>query len=245
MNKRPHLITTMSCAWILFLLFADTSTATIPEILDQSFVLTRFSSNAAVGGFINQNISQTVHVGTTGQLSRLEFWGFQHGSDLSDFALDIRPVDGNLRPVEHDNLRYGRVVIAHQSLATLIGTSDISPYLYSVDLIPLNLHFNAGDHFAFNFSSTNPAAGFGIGIMGDVAPTPGPYASGQAYLRNTNQNNGLFFEWTDIFPPNPPGPNTVDLGFRTFMVVPEPSTFLLLVAVCIPFFGRPTRRAPA
>jgi hypothetical protein len=99
------------------------------------------------------------------------------------------------------------------------------------------LHFNAVEYFAFNFSSTNAAGGFGISIMGDIAPIPGPYPPGPAFVRNNNQNNGTFFQWTDSSPPNPPGSNSVDLGFRSFMLVPEPSTLMLLGIGAISLLG--------
>ena len=58
------------------------------------------------------------------------------------------------------------------------------------------------------------------------------------YLRNNNQNGGQFFAWTDGDPVNP-GPQWVDLGFRTYMSVPEPASIVLVAAV---FVALPTRR---
>jgi hypothetical protein len=141
------------------------------EILDQSFVLTRFSSNAGAGSGINQNVAQSVHVGISGQLFRVEFWAFRSNPDMGDLSVDIRPVDVNGAPVENNLLRFGQVIVPHASIATLAGTapSDLPRYLLSVDLTPLSLYFSAGENFAVNFSNTNPAGA--VGILGDIAPS--------------------------------------------------------------------------
>jgi hypothetical protein len=239
--RRTFNIATLLTASIISSVDSVNCAAASGEFLDQSFVLTRFSSNAGAGSGIDQNVAQSVHAGIAGQLSRIEFWAFRSNPDLGDLAVDIRPVDVNGKPVENNLLRFGQVIVPHANIATLAGTapSDLPRYLLSVDLRPLNLFLNAGDHFAVNFSNSISAGV--VGILGDYAPNPGPYISGQAFLRNAAYNSGAFTLWSDNYPNPSPGSLWVDLGFRTFVSpVPEPATSILLIAALITF--APVRR---
>jgi hypothetical protein len=222
------------------------SALALTEVLDQSFDLTRYMSDAGVGYNNNQNVAQSVRVGITGQLSRIEFWTHRPGNEPGDLKLDFRPLQLSGFPADSDSSSFGQVVIPGDNIAILTGPGlppDVSPFLLSVDVTSLNLHFNAGDYFAVNFSNTDPSGGTvgtAFGVMGDIATAPGPYAIGQAYLRNSQQNSGQYFLFTDGLA-NLPGPNWVDLGFRTFVLVPEPSTLFFLAIGAVSLLGRRRR----
>jgi hypothetical protein len=230
------------------------ATAQTIEVLDQSHTLNRYMSAVGIGYSVHQRAAQSVHVGIPGQLSRIEFWTHRKGTEPGDLVLDIRLLQANGTPEESSSSSWGHVIIPHNQIPILSGSAppaDISPLLISVNLTPLNLHFEAGDSFAFNLDNTNPTApggaGNGFGVLGDFEPHD-PYPAGQAYLRNDNLNGGLFYPWAvDGYPHPGPGTTVIDLGFRTYMLVPEPATLSLyiLIAAAIGLSPRRVRTSPS
>jgi hypothetical protein len=204
--------------------FSELASAT--EVLDQSNPVVHYGSSLTLVN--SAYLAQIVSVGNSGQLSRLDFWAFRYASE--DLKLDIRPVDADLRPVEDESLKLGEVIIPAEQVGIVNGfiPLDLSPYVVSVDLRPMNLFFLAGSYFAFNLTTEDKFGGYFI--LGDIAPNPGPYAVGQAYVKYPGYFDEHYVPWTDGYPQNVPGPNSIDVGFRTFMLVPEPASGLLCAA---------------
>jgi hypothetical protein len=197
-------------------------------VLDQSFELMNLVSQGGVGSSLRANTAQTVKFGITGQLTRVDFWAFSTATGIGDLIVDIRATEPDGSPAEDDLSVLAQVTVPRASVVSNdnLGPSpvDVDPLLISVDLMPFNLHFQAGDRLAINFSGTeSPNETVAYAILGNfgAAGTNLPYENGAAYLRVSDLMDGEFFAWTF----NDQGARSVDLGFRTFVLpVPEPST---------------------
>jgi hypothetical protein len=193
-----------AAAMLLVALFPATSQAA-SSVLDQSVVPTNppccvFGVNSS----FPLDSAQTFTVGHSGSLSRVDVF-VQPESGPGPFHWDVRPVSGTGSPTD-------------SNAATLASGSFNMPSsgfsFVTLDLSASPVPVVAGEKLAIALSTPNGSFGWGLSDAG--------YAGGDAWQRSRTFNNG--FAWiTNLQPGN-------DLGFRSFVTVPEPATLLLLLS---------------
>jgi hypothetical protein len=197
-------------------------------ILDQSFDPGTPSAFAAVfgptSGFgaIFQDVAQTFTVGVSGQLTQIDILMTTRGTPPGDLILDVRSTTAGV-PNEDDGSVLGSIVVP---AATLPPASFVS-----FDLSGAGIQLAAGDVVAFVLRSRDSTLGDDYWIGGG---DPGGYAAGDAFLRQ-NGSPGTWQPWDG-------STNVIDLGFKTYMLVPEPGTGVLLALGLVGLAARSRQR---
>jgi len=150
--------------------------------------------------------AQTFTVGVAGLLSRVDVFAavetfYGHTATLN---WDVRPVSALQSPSDND--------VSALAKGTLTLTANSKQYSFlTLDLSQTPVSVSVGERLAIVLSTSNGSMGWG----GFAAV----YAGGEPWQRSTPPNNG--FAWLDYVP-------EYDLGFRTFVAVPEPSVLALV-----------------
>jgi hypothetical protein len=209
MRARSSILALISLA-----LLAPVSSQADP-ILDQEYDPGAISAAAGIFGptppnfsGIYQDVAQTFTVGLTGQLTSVEFLLSSIGTPPGDLILDIRGTTGGV-PNENDASVLGSSVLT----ATVLG----SPAAFvSFDLTASNIQVTTGQVLAIVLRSRDSTLGDDYRANGDEG---GTYAGGAGYLRS--QGTGVWDAWET-------GVGPIDFGFKTYTLIPEPGTALLL-----------------
>ncbi len=149
------------------------------------------------------DLAQSFTVGLSGQLTQIDLFIGRDVATSSALQFDIRTLTGAL-PSEPD--AGGNIFAAISSSAGTISTTD---GWHSFDVSGAGLSVNAGDVFAIALRSDD-AAGYRWN-----ASDSGLYTDGANFLRIVN--------WVED-----PFSRPVDLAFRSFVAVPEPSSLAIL-----------------
>lgn len=213
-------------AFATALCLANLPTCSIAQVvLDQSVVpnpATAFQGITSPSMPFKTDTAQTFTVGVSGSLSRVDVFialdalsPFYTGSAVLDW--DIRPISVSHQPVDDDS-----AALAGGSL-----TLNSSAYSFvTLDLSQNPLPVFAGEGLAIVLSSSSsPMSWGGSEIAG--------YAGGESWQRSETFNNGL--AWVDTQP-------QTDLGFQTFVTVPEPSGLFLVGLGAVPLAGFTIRK---
>ena len=212
--------------WSIFVCLALASVANTvdAEILDQAATLRPTTS----GWSISDRNAQTVTVGNSGQLSRIELQIFQSDARASgDLYVELFGVNPDGSP-DTTSAMIDRVLLLNSQIPLRNDIDNGDIVLTSADFMPNNLLFDAGDQFAIVLNRTDQSSTGAPPWMIWSGPSqvfPSDYAGGSFYL---NTSNG----WEQ---------RVGDHGVRTFMAtaVPEPgSTGLLFAASSLVLWQR-------
>jgi len=187
-----------NCASILLAVaFLSFSAHSAPLVLDQSVTPPNPPCCAfGVNASFPLDSAQTFTVGVGGLLSRVDV--FVQGVG---FNWDVRPVTATQEPLADNS-----AALAHGSfIAPSIGFDQYSFVMLDFSSTPIPVV--AGEKLAIVLSASAQGGGWGASDAG--------YVGGDAWQRSGSFNNG--FAWTLQQPGN-------DLGFRTFVAVPEPTS---------------------
>ncbi len=196
-------------------------------ILDQSNTATTATPglNQALVPNENNTSAQVVTTGVTGQLFKIELGVFRFHPQFDwPLHIDIASTVGQL-PDFSPSARLATRTIMRDDVPPEV--TNLREFSLSVDFSADNLYFEQGERFAIMLRSNQASFTFGWWVN---SPRVSTYAGGIAY--------SLFI------PPNPPNGlgEYGDSHFRTFVRVPEPSTFVLAGLFALSHFRRLSRQ---
>ena len=196
------------------------------SVVDQSYVpsLGSGTGNLSAGfGSINpsQERAQSFTVGLSGDLVRVEVYIHRFSGTSGNLVADIRPVDASGHPT---NTSLANAVVAGTDIPTFPDPVVFFPLDFSGT--PIAVH--AGDHLAVALHGT--AGDITFTWIGD---TPGAYTGGAGQERVIGNHS-----WISEFS------GTEDLGFRTFVNIPEPAAGVLALFFLVIFWCGRWQRAP-
>jgi len=190
------------------------NTAFAAPILDQSFVPVGTQGSVISDPLVQ---AQSFTVGLDGQLVQVDLFVHLFASSsgplpTDDLVFNLLETDINEVPIYSNSL--ASVSIMSSQLPTVVGD------FFSIDLSGFNLFVNEGDVLALALESNQIRGineilpGYTWGINGG-----NPYSGGNLFT--TNKITGF----------NPTGSpaGSADVGFRTYVSVPEPSSFILML----------------
>lgn len=187
----------LSVVAVLFL-----SGASNGDILDQS------SPAGNLSFFVNEELdqAQTFTVGLSGQLTQFDLFIGRAAATTDDLLIDIRQITGAAGPPTEPNAGSNIVVTVTASAVSVPTTPSWNIFDISASNIPVL----AGEEYAIALRSASDDP---VGYTW-LATAADPYAGGSSYQRLVTTGA----PWQDSS-----FTKDVDLPFRTFVAIPEPS----------------------
>ena len=190
------------------------------QVLDQSNIATTFSFDAAIVG--SQQLAQTFPVTIGGLLSRVDLQVYRSPGTVNDITLRVIPAPGGVPdPDEGDALLTHVIPISSVPEFASPPAGTLTPI--SIDLTAHGLN-------------VSPGQGLAISLVRPGAGSP-PWA-----LWRTNANvytNGVGFVRNNSTAPWAPlQSGTTDMGFQTFITIPEPASATATLGLAVLAIGR-------
>lgn len=178
-----------------------------PIVLDQSYDAVASGSGGGSSIDLGQSVAQTFTVGIGGTLAQLDLQVQMESGTTGDLIINFLAVDNTGLP------DIGQSLGSLRFNAGLVPPNDASNVVYtSFDVSPLNLAVAPGDVLAFEMAyDTNDGGGY-IPFQPDAPP----YYAGGGTSSRFNPNPYTSLDLDD------------DVGFQTYVEVPEPGSLALL-----------------